>query len=244
MAADDLQFQRAEYSGPSAGSTCVLCKRPIEQSYYEVNGRVMCEPCQGRLQAHQSGGSGAARFVRALLFGGGAALLGAIIHFAIAALTGYEFGLIAVLVGFMVGYAVRAGAQGRGGWVYQTLAVLLTYTAIVTTYIPTIFKDMKAYATSSGQTATSSATPSNPSSDAAASSPRKAPHPLKMLIAFAFLFAIACAVPFLAGIKNILGLIIIGFGLYQAWKLNKRMRFQISGPFSLATRPPPAAGVA
>ncbi len=43
----------------------------------------------------------------------------------IAALTGYEFGLIAVLVGLAVGIAVRKGSSGRGGWRYQVLAMFV-----------------------------------------------------------------------------------------------------------------------
>lgn len=46
------------------------------------------------------------------------------------------------------------------------------------------------------------------------------------------LFALfVLALPFLQGFQNIIGLAIIAFGLYQAWKLNRRVRLVISGPF-------------
>jgi len=43
--------------------------------------------------------------------------------------------------------------------------------------------------------------------------------------------------PFLGGLENILGIIIIGIGVYEAWKINKKSTLQVSGPYSLAARP-------
>ena len=50
----------------------------------------------------------------------------------------FEIGLIAIVVGLMVGVAVRKGSKGRGGWFYQTLAVVLTYGCICAQYMPDI----------------------------------------------------------------------------------------------------------
>jgi hypothetical protein len=52
---------------------------------------------------------------------------------------------------------------------------------------------------------------------------------------------IACIAPFAAGAQNIVGLIIIGIGVYQAWKLNKRQPLVITGPHALAS---PASAIA
>jgi hypothetical protein len=41
------------------------------------------------------------------------------------------------------------------------------------------------------------------------------------------------ALPFLAGFQNILGLIIIAIGLYEAWKLNQRAKLTVAGPFKV-----------
>ena len=68
----------------------------------------------------------------------GVGLAGTIVYWAILAATGYEFGLIAIVVGFAVGKAVHWGSRGRGGWAYQTLAIGLTYLAIVSAYVPMI----------------------------------------------------------------------------------------------------------
>jgi hypothetical protein len=68
--------------------------------------------------------------LRTLLFGLGAAIVGAIIYFAVLKITGLELSLITILIGFMVGTAVMKGSQSRGGRRYQVIAVVLTYLAI------------------------------------------------------------------------------------------------------------------
>jgi hypothetical protein len=56
------------------------------------------------------------------------------------------------------------------------------------------------------------------------------------LLALFLLLVLACAVPFFAGVSNLIGLVIIGIGMYQAWKLNRRGAVVISGPHAL-TKP-------
>ena len=48
------------------------------------------------------------------------------------------------------------------------------------------------------------------------------------------------ALPFLAGFENIIGIIIIGIGLWEAWKLNPRMQLEITGPYRVAAASPGA----
>ena len=43
----------------------------------------------------------------------GAAILGAILYFAVTAITGYEIGLVAIAVGWLVGRAIQKGTGGR-----------------------------------------------------------------------------------------------------------------------------------
>ncbi len=45
------------------------------------------------------------------------------------------------------------------------------------------------------------------------------------------LFAFALAAPVLGGFQNILGMIIIGIALWQAWKMNRRVDVTFTGPF-------------
>ena len=107
-----LQFERAEQAGQSSGTACAVCQQPISTSYYEVNGRVTCQRCRGQIVAAWNRGSPGKRFAKALGLGAVAALLGAGLYFGIEATTGYELGLVAVVVGLMVGGAVRKGSNG------------------------------------------------------------------------------------------------------------------------------------
>ena len=44
----------------------------------------------------------------------------------------------------------------------------------------------------------------------------------------------AIALPFLRGVSGVLGLVIIGFALYQAWMMNKANPLAFNGPYRLA----------
>jgi hypothetical protein len=62
------------------------------------------------------------------------------------------------------------------------------------------------------------------------------PRLVDFLLLAAVLFGFAFAAPFLSGASNIIGILIIGIALYEAWKLNKRV--PVSGPFQFAAEPP------
>ena len=123
---------------PQTPPPCTHCGRAIQAPYYVANDAVICATCRPEVARQLTGGSSAGRFVRALAFGLLAAGVGATLYFVILALTGYEIGLVAIIVGLIVGKAVHAGSRRRGGLGYQALAVALTYSAIVVTYIPFI----------------------------------------------------------------------------------------------------------
>jgi hypothetical protein len=245
---EPLQFDRAEFENPAAAQAqCAECNRSLTGSYYDVNGRTVCEACRYTIESRSLAGSGAGRFLRAAGAGLGAAIAGALLYYAISALTGYEFGLIAIVVGFAVGSAVRWGSNGRGGWMYQSLAILLTYFAIVSTYIPPIVEGLRT--AQAAETAGATATPGQ--TDAAAEPPATPAAaegsaettaaeadiaPVSPIAALLILLAIASVAPFLVGFQNIIGLIIIGIGLYEAWKLNRREVLTITGPHAIAPR--------
>lgn len=233
MSDTPLQFDRAEYEQPPAAASCARCQQHLSRSYFQVNGHVVCESCARALEAERTGGSRMGRVVRAVGAGFGAAVLGALLYYGISALTGYEFGLIAIVVGFGVGAAVRWGSNGRGGWAYQALAIALTYLAIVSTYVPPIIKSIRELPS---QTATADAGVSNVSAETDANAAdRTPPSAGRFALAIGLLLVIACAAPFLAGFQNIIGIVIIGIGLYEAWKLNRRTPFDISGPHPVTT---------
>jgi hypothetical protein len=203
----ELQFDRAEYSGGTSGPSCCTCQQPATPVYHHFKGRVYCTLCRQQIeqaieQMHQSG-----NLARAAMFGVGAAALGAVIFYAVSALTGYQIGLIAVVVGWLVGKAVRIGSGSRGGWRYQTLAMVLTYISIVSSYVPAIAGQVKVM-------------------------------PGGELRSYVLIFVLALAAPVLGGIRNIIGLVIIGIGLWEAWKFNRLVEVKFTGPFSVSTAPP------
>src|SRR5687767_13130051 len=130
-----LQFDRAEFKGDAA-IKCVSCQAPIAGQYFQVNGQAVCPACREQIAQFGMGGSKSCGFARAALGGSGAAVAGFLIYWAIRAISGYEFGLIAILVGWMVGMAVRWGSERLGGLFYQLLAVTLTYFSICARYVP------------------------------------------------------------------------------------------------------------
>jgi hypothetical protein len=256
--AGSLQLDRAEYA-ENAPERCAACGQALGGSYYEVGGRICCAACQERIVAALAGRPGPAGFLRAAAAGLGGAAVGSAIFFAVRAATGYQFGLISILVGFLVGKAVHWGCGGRGGWPYQTLAVLLTYLAIVSTYVPPILDAIKQrQAVPTAATAMATAATDGAGGDGAKAAPAEAPGPGQAAAAgsrapargaerqptpfralanlaegYALLLLLAAAVPFMGGV-GILGLIIIAIGLYEAWKLNRRPRLAVTGPHTLA----------
>jgi hypothetical protein len=193
----------------------------------------------------------------------GAGLLGALIWLAVRRIAHLEIGLIALLVGYMVGKAVRKGSGGRGGRGYQVLAVVLTYCCIAANYMPDVLEAlMHRTATPSSKTAAHSG--KNAKGDAGSSktnavdhtgsasddAPRANSGAAKVIGSLALLivvFKVSLIVPFLGGSKNAIGLLIIGFALWEAWKFNARRRLPITGPYSIGqpgSGPGMVAGVA
>jgi len=239
---DDLQFERAERTSSAAAMSCGVCKQAITASYYEINGHVACQRCRSRLVVERNQGSSAGRFAHALGLGLGAALFGAGLYFGIAAVTGYEFGLVAVVVGLVVGGAVRKGSSGRGGWRYQALAMFLTYTAVVVTDSSLIARELgqqllahrdSAQAAANTTLKQASAPGAVMTPDAAAGQRRERPGTLALLVGLAVLAALAYAAPIMIGISNPLHLLIAGFALYEAWKLNRGVAIRVTGPYQV-----------
>ncbi|MFP5245246.1 MAG: hypothetical protein ACLGH0_01035 [Thermoanaerobaculia bacterium] len=213
MSSEPLQFERAEFADDATPShlSCVSCNSDIVQSYYEFAGSILCANCrEARERAHD--GLGLGRFLRATLAGIGAGIAGAALWYGVRVATGYEVGLISIAIGFGVGKAVNWGSRGKGGWLYQLLALFLTYSSIVANYVPEIVE---------GFTGGAPATP----------------------LAYVAGFIVSYAAPFLMGFENIIGLLIIAFGLFEAWKLNRRVDAQITGPYSVTPAAPVTAPV-
>lgn len=236
-------------------ATCTLCSEPIRGSYYRAADGSVCPTCRDRALAARDRGTSAGRFARAAALGGGAAVLGAVVWYAVAVWTDREFGLLAIAIGLLVGGAVRLGSYRRGGWRYQALAMVLTYTAIVSSYVPFLFEAANEavlaapgdeLAAGGDETeellAASELDPSPDSTKGAQAVERSAVQsteavgfapadgPGEMLKAVAILIGIVFAAPFLAGFENFMGWVFLAIALYEAWKLNRREELVFEGP--------------
>ncbi len=201
---DGLQFDKAEFA-TAAGKSCAVCRKPVADTYFEAVGSILCADCAAKFAANSGGWPALSR---AGLWGAAAALAGTIVWYAITTLLHIELAIIAIGIGYAVGLAVRRAARGVGGWKYQALAMFLTYASIVSSYVPSIIKQLSGAALERGPVT---------------------------------VFAYAFQAPFYGGTNNLIGLVIIAIGLYEAWKLNRRI--PISGPFRVgaAAGPPPVA---
>ncbi|MCY1040645.1 hypothetical protein OV208_04865 [Corallococcus sp. bb12-1] len=215
-----LQFDRAEFTEPPPAPRCTACQRAITRTYFEVNSHLLCPECRDTVEASMVGGSKSKRFLTATVFGIGAGLAGAAVYYGVS-LTGYNIGLIAVLVGWMVGTAVFKGSDGRGGAGYQVLAILLTYLSVAGSLAPDVYKELTAQPVEA-------AAGEAPTDEEALSSSGN------VVLAG----VISVAAPVLVGINSPLSGLIYGFALYEAWRRNKRAELNIAGPFRLAEAAP------
>ena len=203
---DSLDFERTD----RAEGVCAQCATPITDRYYTLGTHLLCESCHLAFQNAKAPGNAASRFLGAVALGAVAAAIGCALWMLVTELTGYQIGLIAIVVGYIVGIAVHVGARRVGGPLYQLLAVFLTYTAIVMTYVPMIVNQLMAGGDSGGSE----------------------------VLAWYAAVPLAYAVPFLMGFENIIGILIIGFALWQAFRMNARVKIELQGPFRLEARDP------
>ena len=188
-----MQFDQVEMPGPAAPPACARCNLPLDE-YFALGGQMFCRACTGGLR-------NAGSFWRALLFGAGAAALGSLVWFGVyKASKGSSFGLIAIVVGLFVGIAVRKGARGLGGWKYQTLAMVLTYLAITTSYVPVILEQADAV----DQQDDDQMADAHPAGGVPAASDTRAKTPLRFGL-IVIVFALATTVPFNGGVGLMAG---------------------------------------
>jgi hypothetical protein len=94
-----------------------------------------CEGCVLQLQQQLPKDSHAA-YVRGMLFGLGAAILGLIFYAGVTIVTNLYIGYVAFAVGWLVGKAMMLGSNGKGGKRYQIAAATYTYAAVSLAAIP------------------------------------------------------------------------------------------------------------
>ncbi len=238
---DSLDFERAERPS-NAAPVCAQCATPITDRYYTIGSHTLCEACHFAFQNAKAPGNAASRLFGAAGLGAIAAAIGCALWMAVTELTGYEIGLIAIAVGYLVGIAVHVGSRRVGGLVYQLLAVFLTYSAIVMTYVPMIASQLNASeefqrgleaaepeAWAEDEYADPAANPAEgESSNASELNPGES-----AVVAWISAIPLAYMLPFLMGFKNAIGILIIGFALWQAFRMNARAKIGLQGPFRL-----------
>ena len=210
-----LQFARAEV-GPAAAVTCLQCQQAVGETYYEAAGKTVCERCKRQIEWHLAEGAGFAGFLKALAFGSVGGALGAVLWYGVRAL-GYEAALVAIALGWLVGRGVNLGTGGRGGRGFQVLAVFLAYNAIALQWLPDIWQFISQSKDLQGG---------------------------ERLVALVLAVPFTYLAPFMGGWQSLISILIIGFGLWQAWKMNARLQVAFSGPFRVGAAPaapaPPA----
>ena len=250
MSADDrdaqLQFDRVEIEQPSGtapeGLNCKACGGAIRTEYFSWNGAPLCETCKTTVETARTTARRWSTFGRAMAFGIGAMIAGAILYFAVLAITKLEIGLIAIVIGYMVGYSVRRGSRGWGGRRFQVLALALTYYAVGLAYFPLVIQSARenaakrsAAATSAGQPAASPAATTTTSTDAPRAPQRVTPVGPLSGVGFILLFCAALPVISVVGSfpSGLISAAIIGFGMRQAWRMTAALPIEITGPYRL-----------
>jgi hypothetical protein len=263
-----LDFSSPADQSPS-NPVCSSCKAEISDQYWAAGPAVLCGTCRDAVERGQSVSpevtARTGRFTRALLLGVGGMLVGATVWYAVAKLANIEAGLIAILLGFLVGKAVFAGSGNRGGRRYQVLAVVLTYLGIGVAYTPFAVEEFQKAArvsADSTRAATDAGSTSRPLSQLSGAELEAETHRLDSILAAAETPAAPAEKPGLLGILALLGialagiftlpvlltigglpgslisLLIYGFAIMEAWKLTRASKLELTGPFRVGGAAP------
>jgi hypothetical protein len=233
-----LQFDRAVSVSASPGRmatpavthvTCAGCRSTIDTEYFQINGNIVCGRCRTAIEAAAETPRGIGSMMVAGLFGAGAGIAGAAIYYAVIAIAHLEIGIVAILIGYMVGYSVRKGARGRGGVRFQILAATLTYASVALAYTPIAVSQVTSR-TRTAQTR-SAATPTVEPQRVTTASPSAA----TLLLSFGVVTGFIVVLPVLVVVGSLpFGLIsafIIFIGMKQAWRMTAAPMLDVLGPY-------------
>lgn len=206
-----------------------------------MNGAVTCRGCAEKAQSELPRDSHA-DYMRALLFGIGAAIAGLILYAAFEIMTGIIIGYISLAVGWMVGKAMMKGSNGHGGRRYQITAALLTYAAVSMAAIPIWIHYAGEHRHSSQQQLEEENRQLQKDFGRQPEAPpvaKPAPNPGRVFLTLAFL---GLASPFLdlaSPLSGAIGLFILFIGIRIAWQTTQTRLPALDGPFQ-SSPPPPA----
>jgi hypothetical protein len=235
LPAEVPQFATAEYAHVPGTERCRICGSFISGEYYRVNNHMACSTCALQARDGQPKDSHAA-FVRGMLLGCGAALVGLIFYATFTIVTDFYIGFIALAVGWFVAKAIMKGSNGMGGRRYQIAAVLLTYAAISVAAVPIAlagFAKEKKHTAAQHQ-ADANAVPDDANGGAQAQ-PKPDAKPMNLGQALGGLLLLGLASPFLElqdPVHGLIGLVILFAGLRIAWRLTGARPLAVDGPYS------------
>jgi hypothetical protein len=220
----------------TAGVVCSACHESIPDQYYDIKGSIVCERCRLAIEAAAATPTGAVPFMTAALFGFGACIAGAVIYFAVLYFAHLQIGYVAILIGYMVGYAVRKGANGRGGRRFQALAAALTYASVALAYLPVVVIS-SVHASQSVQHSAGAARSVAPTNQ-----PPKKIQVRNPAAGFALLLALVAALPIFVVLSGSLPsgfirAVIILIGIRQAWRMTEAATPTVFGPYRVGAVP-------
>jgi hypothetical protein len=235
---------------------CSRCGAKVNE-YWAVDGAVLCTRCKDEVLAARSSSEGrGARVAKAFALGFGGMIVGAGVWYAVAKYGNIQLALIAILLAWLVGKGVFIGSGKRGGRGYQVMALALTWFGIGTALAPFQFDEMGQHveqaADSLRHERAAAVAPAAAMSDsqmteelakldsAIAKPPAPAAAPnglLVVLLGFGALFVLIMSLPVLVimGSGSFILVIIYGVGLWEAWKLTRKVEPLVSGPHPVGT---------
>jgi hypothetical protein len=249
IGSDELQFDRATTASSASAAParlsviCAACHASIETEYYHINGNIFCSRCRTAVESAARTPQGVIPLITAGVFGFGAGVVGAVIYYAVIAIAHIEVGIVAILIGYMVGYAVRKGARGRGGLRFQVVAVLLTYASVALAYTPIAVRGIASGGRAEQATARATTGADSQAGVALDSRPATTTRPNggRLLLAAVFLLAFIAALPVLTIVSSfpsgLISAFIIFIGMRQAWRMTGAPRLEVLGPYRVGAAP-------
>lgn len=190
-------------------------------TYHTANGAPVCGGCRLKMQSSSASVKEPTVILKSLVFGFGAAVVGAVIYWAVMEFLELEIGIVAILTGYLVGRAMSAGATGRGGLVLQLGGAALVYVSVAMAYFPFAVR-----------AAMEGAGPAGAEAAGAGLS-------IGAVIVIA-IFGLALPVVSVLGSMpgGLISALIIGFGMAQAWKMLVPTPMVVEGPFKVGGTTP------
>jgi hypothetical protein len=235
-----IDFDRAEYGAnkPSA-APCANCKKPIEDQYWNFRNSAVCGTCRSAIEGLVAKSTSTASLGNAALRGGGVALACGVAYAVFVAVSHIQLALVTIGIAFVIAKVVRKASGGIGGRRFQILAVALTYLASAMGYLPPVVRSAFDQEPAHRHSAPSADAPAGGASGDVEQAPKAAPRlsglaqAVALVKLVAIVLGIALAAPFLEATEAPLGLLIVAFGLWEAWKLTKEVPVVFDGPYRI-----------